>query len=79
MQQAQDDDLAPRDLIERAERWLAEDPDPDTRDELAKLIDGASAGGEPAAELAARFAGRLAIWPARRRGGLGAGARGRKR
>ena len=30
------------DLIARAKAWLAEDPDPETRDELAGLID---AGG----------------------------------
>jgi phosphomannomutase len=57
----------PRALLENAKRWLAEDPDPDTRAELTALID---AGG---AELAARFAGRLEFGTAGIRGVLGAG------
>lgn len=56
------------DLISRAETWLAEDPDPETREELAKLI---SAGDT--AELAARFAGTLQFGTAGLRGELGAG------
>ncbi len=39
-------------LIAQAQAWLAEDPDPDTREELARLIDDGNH-----AELAARFAG----------------------
>ncbi|MER6333306.1 phospho-sugar mutase [Streptomyces sp. NPDC001034] len=56
------------DLIARADAWLAEDPDPDTRAELAGLID---AGDEK--ELAARFAGTLQFGTAGLRGELGAG------
>ncbi|MFC8131846.1 phospho-sugar mutase [Streptomyces sp. NPDC057302] len=55
-------------LIARAQAWLAEDPDPDTRDELAKLIDGGDTE-----ELAARFAGTLQFGTAGLRGELGAG------
>ncbi|WP_112470648.1 phospho-sugar mutase [Streptomyces triticisoli] len=56
------------DLIARAKAWLAEDPDPDTRDELARLIDT-----EDVKELAARFAGTLQFGTAGLRGELGAG------
>jgi phosphomannomutase len=56
------------DLIARAKAWLAEDPDPDTRDELARLIDT-----EDVEELAARFAGTLQFGTAGLRGELGAG------
>lgn len=57
-----------RDLIAQARTWLAEDPDPETRDELAKLIDA-----EDLAELGARFAGTLQFGTAGLRGELGAG------
>lgn len=56
------------DLIARAKAWLAEDPDPETRAELAKLIDGADT-----AELTARFSGTLQFGTAGLRGELGAG------
>ncbi|MFF4832197.1 phospho-sugar mutase [Streptomyces sp. NPDC001315] len=56
------------DLIARATSWLAEDPDADTRAELAELID---AGDH--AELAARFSGTLQFGTAGLRGELGAG------
>ncbi|WP_020118761.1 phospho-sugar mutase [Streptomyces canus] len=56
------------DLIARARTWLAEDPDPDTRDELAKLIEAGDV-----TELAARFAGTLQFGTAGLRGELGAG------
>ncbi|MFD0145983.1 MULTISPECIES: phospho-sugar mutase [unclassified Streptomyces] len=56
------------DLLARAQAWLAEDPDPETRDELAKLIE---AGGTD--ELAARFGGTLQFGTAGLRGELGAG------
>ncbi|MQY14882.1 putative phosphomannomutase [Streptomyces sp. RB5] len=56
------------DLQERAAAWLAEDPDPDTRAELHKLID---AGDTDA--LAERFAGILQFGTAGLRGELGAG------
>ncbi|MFJ7901250.1 phospho-sugar mutase [Streptomyces sp. NPDC096198] len=55
-------------LIARAQAWLAEDPDAETREELAKLID---AGDH--AELAARFGGTLQFGTAGLRGELGAG------
>ncbi|MFH8291639.1 phospho-sugar mutase [Streptomyces sp. NPDC018059] len=55
-------------LIARAQAWLAEDPDPETREELAKLIDA-----EDTAELTARFAGTLQFGTAGLRGELGAG------
>ncbi|MFJ2257699.1 phospho-sugar mutase [Streptomyces sp. NPDC087844] len=55
-------------LIARAKAWLAEDPDADTREELAKLIDA-----EDTAELTARFAGTLQFGTAGLRGELGAG------
>ncbi|MFH8614164.1 phospho-sugar mutase [Streptomyces sp. NPDC017979] len=61
-----------QDLMERAATWLAEDPDPDTRTELAELIEAARAGGDTA-ELAARFAGTLQFGTAGLRGELGAG------
>ncbi|MFF4184676.1 phospho-sugar mutase [Streptomyces sp. NPDC001691] len=61
-----------QDLIARAEAWLAEDPDSETRDELAKLIES-SADAEHAAELAARFSGTLQFGTAGLRGELGAG------
>ncbi|MET7943090.1 phospho-sugar mutase [Streptomyces sp. NPDC005302] len=55
-------------LIARAKAWLAEDPDAETREELAKLVDA-----EDVAELAARFAGTLQFGTAGLRGELGAG------
>ncbi|WP_069171015.1 phospho-sugar mutase [Streptomyces griseus] len=57
-----------QDLIARARTWLAEDPDPETREELAGLID---AGDLDA--LADRFAGTLQFGTAGLRGELGAG------
>ncbi|WP_326627848.1 MULTISPECIES: phospho-sugar mutase [unclassified Streptomyces] len=57
-----------QDLIAQARTWLAEDPDPETRDELAKLIDA-----EDFDALAARFAGTLQFGTAGLRGELGAG------
>ncbi|MET9291298.1 phospho-sugar mutase [Streptomyces sp. NPDC003077] len=61
-------DSAELELISRAKAWLAEDPDPETREELTKLIDA-----EDTAELAARFAGTLQFGTAGLRGELGAG------
>jgi phosphomannomutase len=52
----------------RAEGWLAEDPDPDTRAELRALLDAGDW-----AELAERFGGRLEFGTAGLRGPLGAG------
>ncbi|WP_228551907.1 phospho-sugar mutase [Mumia zhuanghuii] len=58
-------DPSPREL---AEGWLAQDPDPRTREELQALLDS----GDDA-EVAARFAGRLVFGTAGLRGPLGAG------
>ncbi|MER6102121.1 phospho-sugar mutase [Streptomyces sp. NPDC001832] len=57
-----------QELIAQARTWLAEDPDPETRDELAELI-----ASEDLDELAARFAGTLQFGTAGLRGELGAG------
>ena len=56
------------DLIARARTWLAEDPDPDTRDELAELLDAGDV-----TELTARFSGTLQFGTAGLRGEIGAG------
>ncbi|MEU0149871.1 phospho-sugar mutase [Streptomyces sp. NPDC006288] len=56
------------DLVTRARTWLAEDPDPETRAELAGLIDA----GDLTA-LADRFAGTLQFGTAGLRGEIGAG------
>ncbi|MFB6890243.1 phospho-sugar mutase [Kitasatospora sp. NPDC056327] len=67
------------DLLARARTWLAEDPDPQTREELAALLaDAESPEAEARAklawsELAGRFAGRLQFGTAGLRGELGAG------
>ena len=55
-------------LIAQANAWLAEDPDAETRDELAKLIDAGDV-----TELAERFRGTLQFGTAGLRGDLGAG------
>ncbi|MFJ9544311.1 phospho-sugar mutase [Streptomyces sp. NPDC101225] len=55
-------------LLARAHAWLAEDPDPETRDELAKLIEAGDV-----TELADRFGGTLQFGTAGLRGELGAG------
>ncbi|MER5862701.1 phospho-sugar mutase [Kitasatospora sp. NPDC002040] len=66
------------DLLARARTWLAEDPDPDTREELTALL--AAAEGDPEAgeriawsRLAERFSDRLQFGTAGLRGELGAG------
>ncbi|RZB15164.1 phospho-sugar mutase [Streptomyces sp. F001] len=56
------------DLLARAQAWLAEDPDADTRAELAALIDA-----KDVTELAERFGGTLQFGTAGLRGELGAG------
>jgi len=56
------------DLLAQAQAWLAEDPDPDTRAELARLIESGDR-----TELAARFTGTLQFGTAGLRGELGAG------
>ncbi|MEV5506526.1 phospho-sugar mutase [Streptomyces orinoci] len=57
-----------RELIDRARTWLAEDPDAETRAELAALIEAGDLS-----ELANRFAGTLQFGTAGLRGELGAG------
>jgi phosphomannomutase len=61
------------DLIERAEHWLAHDPDPATVAELRTLIDAAQANVAARGELAERFVGPLEFGTAGLRGLIGAG------
>ncbi|WP_369207180.1 phospho-sugar mutase [Streptomyces sp. PU-14G] len=63
--QAPDSDEA---LLARARDWLAEDPDPQTRQELAELVDARAVE-----ELRERFSGTLQFGTAGLRGELGAG------
>ncbi|XVV12054.1 phospho-sugar mutase [Actinoplanes sp. CA-131856] len=66
--------MAPDDeLRSLAETWLADDPDPATRAELTRLIDGLPG---TAAELRDRFAGPLTFGTAGLRGRLRAGPNG---
>ena len=51
------------DLIAAASAWADQDPDPETRDELGRLIDA-----RDVAELASRFDGRLDFGTAGLRG-----------
>ncbi|GAA1883620.1 phospho-sugar mutase [Streptantibioticus ferralitis] len=59
------------DTLTRARAWLAEDPDPETRAELAALIDAGTPEAE--VEIAERFSGTLQFGTAGLRGELGAG------
>jgi len=56
------------DVLSQARAWLAEDPDPQTRSELAALIEA-----KDLAELEDRFSGTLEFGTAGLRGALGAG------
>lgn len=58
----------PEGLKATIDAWMAADPDPDTRDELAALV-----AAEEVEELAERFAGTLQFGTAGLRGALGAG------
>lgn len=61
-------------LHERAEAWLADDPDPATRSALASLIEQAVAGGDPAIdEITDAFSGDLEFGTAGLRGRMGPG------
>jgi phosphomannomutase len=60
--------VLPGDLVARAEAWIAEDPDPETRAELAALLESSDEAG-----LRARFGHPLEFGTAGLRGQLGAG------
>jgi len=61
--------------LAQARAWMRQDPDHETRDELAAVITRASAGDDDAiAELDDRFGTRLAFGTAGLRGALGAGS-----
>jgi phosphomannomutase len=61
-------------LLDAARAWGAADPDPDTRAELAALVEAAVTGDSAArAELADRFSGTLQFGTAGLRAALGAG------
>jgi phosphomannomutase len=70
------DAAAPADrTLEAARAWLAEDPDPETRDELTALLARAEDGdAEASVALHDRFDTRLAFGTAGLRGELGAGS-----
>jgi phosphomannomutase len=62
-------------LLATARAWLRQDPDAETRDELAGLITRAASGdADAAADLDDRFRTRLAFGTAGLRGALGAGS-----
>jgi phosphomannomutase len=61
-------------LSGQVQAWIADDPDPDTRDELTELDRRAEAGDKDARnELADRFSGSLKFGTAGLRGAIGAG------
>ncbi|MFF1633575.1 phospho-sugar mutase [Leifsonia sp. NPDC058248] len=61
-------------LIEQARAWIAQDPDPETRDELSTLVIEADAGSREAVDdLHSRFDTRLAFGTAGLRGEIAAG------
>jgi phosphomannomutase len=61
-------------LLDRAQAWLDDDPDTDTRLALRRLLDAAGSGDEgAAAELVDAFTGRLEFGTAGLRGALGPG------
>ncbi|MDH4353923.1 MAG: phospho-sugar mutase [Actinomycetota bacterium] len=63
----------PGELTTRVRSWLADDPDPRTRDELAQLVESAQSDQTAAADLADRFSGTLQFGTAGLRGAMGAG------
>jgi len=66
--------VADAERLALAEAWIAQDPDRETRAELAALVEGARAGDDAAsAELADRFDTRLAFGTAGLRGEIAAG------
>ena len=61
-------------LLEEARAWAADDPDPETAGELARLVERAEAGDDAAlGDLRDRFSGFLQFGTAGLRGALGAG------
>ncbi|GAA1777363.1 phospho-sugar mutase [Agromyces lapidis] len=57
-----------------AEAWIAQDPDPETREELASIVESVRGGdAEASADLADRFDSRLAFGTAGLRGEIAAG------
>lgn len=67
-------------LFTTAQRWLDQDPDQETREELAALLASAQKGDEKCQkELAGRFDGRLQFGTAGLRGRLQAGSMGMNR
>ena len=72
--EAPSDDASRSELIEVARAWLEDDPDEQTRSELAEIIGRAEEGDDVArAELLDRFSGMLEFGTAGLRGPLGAG------
>jgi phosphomannomutase len=64
----------PGELAEAVAAWSAQDPDPDTRGEIASLLDQIGTGSQASlAELNDAFAGRLQFGTAGLRGAIGAG------
>src|SRR5262245_19102051 len=59
--------------IERAQRWLADDPDPNDEQERRLLIERAASDPAAQAELADRFSGPLEFGTAGLRGVVAAG------
>jgi phosphomannomutase len=64
----------PADLLEEARAWIAQDPDPETRNELDTLVIAAESGSAVALDdLHSRFDARLAFGTAGLRGEIAAG------
>lgn len=62
------------DLFEQVRAWIAQDPDPETRDELQNLVLEAQSGSEPALDdLHSRFDTRLEFGTAGLRGAIAGG------
>ncbi|MFF1571764.1 phospho-sugar mutase [Leifsonia sp. NPDC058292] len=66
--------VATDDLFERVDAWIAQDPDPETRDELQTLVVEAQSGSQQALDdLHSRFDTRLAFGTAGLRGAIAGG------